>query len=809
MIVLKFGGTSLESVDSIKEVKEVITSKSGGRIVVVSAIGKTTNQLQHMAELARTGDTQYISVYEQLHDQHAEIISLLLDISFHEKVEAIFKQLRRVCDGVFLLKELTKRSLDFILSAGELLSSNIIASYLKKEGEQVNLLDSRVFIKTDDTFGGAIVDFHTSNGLLKQALETSSKITVMGGFISSAPNGESTTLGRGGSDYTASIVAAALDAEILEIWTDVDGLMTADPRMVKHAQVIDEITYEEAIELSHFGAKVLYPPSLKPCFEKDIPIRIKNTFNKQTDGTLVSSGTDDDQLVKGITSLQNVSLISLSGTGLLSIPKFTKDFFATLAQHNLGVEFITQSNAEHTITIGLASEDAENAYHVLTKNFESHIADGLIDPIGIERDLSILALVGKNMKNQVGVSGNMFHVLGRNGVSIKAISQGSSERNISAIVKKADLSKSLNVLHEAFFQYEVKRVNLFIVGVGNVGKAFLEQLRTQSFILREEHRISIKLTGVANSQKMALDEEGISLDKWKDTLDSGDDFDPKWFQQKIIELNLRNSIFIDITAAKAIADLYPDFLQKSISVVTPNKIAATESFISYQNLKQTARRYSSQFLIETNVCAGLPVLSTLSDVVRSGDHVHQIEAVLSGTLNFLFNEYDGSRKFVDVIKQAKEEGYTEPDPRMDLSCEDVKRKLLILIRESGYAFEMNEIALEAFMPSSCQNTTSMEEFYKQVEKQEDYFKKLYQKSKENGTRLKVVAIFKDGKATVKLSEIWSEHPFYHLEGKDNIVLFFTDRYKEQPLVIKGAGAGAAVTASGIFADVLRLSQPES
>ncbi|MEM6737366.1 MAG: bifunctional aspartate kinase/homoserine dehydrogenase I [Bacteroidota bacterium] len=809
MKVLKFGGTSLGSKESIIKAKDVIFSNDGQVAMVVSAIGKTTNGLVRMAELASEGDTHYLHLYDELYAKHTQLLSALVGSSHHKRVEGIFKQLRRVCDGVYLLKELTNKSLDFILSTGELLSSNIIFSFLEKEGVDVKLYDSRDHIKTDTTFGGAEVDFEMTNNLLQDVARSFNKVNIFPGFISSTAGGETTTLGRGGSDYTAAIIAGALNSKVLEIWTDVDGLMTADPKIVKNAKIIKEISYEEAIELSHFGAKVLYPPSLKPCFKKNIPIRIKNTFDVVQDGTLVSKDANNDQIVTGITSLKDISLITLSGTGLLSIPKFTKEFFSILSDHKLGVEFVTQSNAEHTMTIAMTVEDAEIAHRELNLSFKEYIEKNLIDPITIERDLSILALVGTNMKNQVGISGSMFHVLGRNGVSIKAISQGSSERNISAVIKKEDLSKSLNILHEAFFLFEAKRINLFIIGVGNVGKAFIAQLQSQFSILKKDHLINIKIIGVANSKKMAFDEDGIRLSQWKGKLENGETFSSVDFREKMIEFNYRNSIFLDITASKEISDLYLKILQKSISVVSPNKIAATELYDKYQEIKTTARKYGSRFLIETNVCAGLPILSTLSDIVRSGDRVHHIEAVLSGTLNFLFNEYNGSEPFVEIIKRARAEGYTEPDPRLDLSGEDVKRKLLILIRESGYRFEMDGITLEPFMPDSCIDTKSIDDFYGKVLAEEPYFKEVFQKANHKGARLKVVAKYEDGGAIIKLMEIASDHPFYNLEGKDNIVLFYTDRYKEQPLVIKGAGAGAEVTASGVFADVLRMAQPES
>lgn len=810
MKVLKFGGTSVGSEASLQKVVEIISSAQGQIVVVVSAMAKTTDDLVKVANCAQAGDESYAQLLEEIVSKHETIHHSLTGMESNPKVEDIFKQLRRVCDGVFLLKELTKRSLDFILSCGELVSSIIISDYLKAKKVEVTLKDTRELIRTDHSFGNAVVNFEVTNQLIVESAKNFSAVTLMPGFIAASDDGETTTLGRGGSDYTASIIAGALDAEVLEIWTDVDGLMTADPKIVKNAKVISHISYEEAIELSHFGAKILYPPSLKPCYAKGIPIQVKNTFDAAYPGTSVVGDYSDDQLVRGITSLKEVSLITLSGTGLLSVPKFTAELFAVLSENRLGVEFITQSNAEHTITLALSDADAKVAMEKLGDFFNQYIERNLLDPIGIEKDLSILALVGSNMKNQVGISGSMFHVLGRNGVSLKAISQGSSERNISALIKREDLNKSLNILHEAFFQYEAKRVNLFIIGVGNVGKAFISQLQSQFSILKRDHRINLKIIGVANTKKMAFDEDGIRLSQWQDRLfKDGEEFSSTAFRDRMIELNYRNSIFIDITGSKEISDLYAAILEKSISVVTPNKIAATESLEKYRMLKSASRKYGSRFLIETNVCAGLPILSTLSDIVRSGDRVHHIEAVLSGTLNFLFNEYNGTLPFVEIIKKAKAEGYTEPDPRLDLSGEDVKRKLLILIRESGYPFEMDGIVLEPFMPESCNNTKSIDEFYERVLAAEDYFQKLYSDAEKNGARLKVVAKYKEGKAIVKLAEIPSDHPFFNLEGKDNIVLFHTDRYQEQPLVIKGAGAGAEVTASGIFADVLRISQPES
>jgi aspartokinase/homoserine dehydrogenase 1 len=563
------------------------------------------------------------------------------------------------------------------------------------------------------------------------------------------------------------------------------------------------------MELSHFGAKVIYPPSIQPALSKGIPIRIKNTFNPKHNGTLITKEWDENkELIRGISSIKAVSLVTLSGSSMVGIPRFSSRLFKALSLAQINVILITQSSSEHSISVGIDAKDAKKALSILSDEFFELIDAKRIDPIEVENDLSILALVGSNMRNQVGVSGQMFNVLGKNGVSIKAIAQGSSERNISAVIRKQDLDKALNVLHESFFQYVTRRINLFIIGTGNVGKAFIDQLTQQFSFLKKSHQLNIKIIGVANSRKMKFDKDGIRLSKWEKALDNGDSYGEQEFLNTMYSMNLRNSIFIDITASENVASLYSEILQKSISVVTPNKIAATGSYSDYLALKACSKKFGSKFFFETNVCAGLPVISTLNDLVRSGDQVNQIDAVLSGTLVFLFNEYDGSTKFVDVIKKAKKLGYTEPDPRLDLFGSDVKRKILILIRESGYEFEYDDIELESFLPKSCLESSSLEDFYDKVEQEEDHFLNLYNKAQKENARLKVVATYKNGKGSVKLEAINPSHPFYNLDGKDNIVLFYTNRYKEQPMVIKGAGAGADVTASGIFADVLRIAQTD-
>ncbi|MEO9485420.1 MAG: bifunctional aspartate kinase/homoserine dehydrogenase I [Ekhidna sp.] len=808
MKVLKFGGSSLGSSESLQRVRAIIGSDKFPLIVVVSATGNTTDELQQVSQLACHGDLSYLSLLLQLEEHHLKLYSDLVGETENNEILSVFDQLRQVCKGVYLLKELTDKSLDFILGSGELLSSIILSAFLVKEGVDATLFDSRQIIKTDNSFGNALVDFERTKRNLEESSSRFTEVNVFPGFIASTDGEQTTTLGRGGSDYTASILASILKAEVVEIWTDVDGIMTADPRLVNRSHTLKHVSYREALELSHFGAKVLYFQSILPAYKEGIPLKVKNTFSPALEGTLVSNRIGDTDLIKGIASTDDISVLSVSGNHLHSNDDFFSRLFKVLADEKVHVVFTTYANAEYTVTLGLRSTDSARALKSIKAEFKNSENSKTIQSLVVDEGYSLLALVGDNMRDQVGVSGKMFNVLGKNGVSIKAIAQGSSERNISAIIPKSDLNKALNVLHESFFLSEVKRINLFVIGTGNVGKAFLNQVTKQFSYLKKHHQLNIKAIGVANSRKMNFNKDGIPLSKWEKYLNEGEKFSTKDFINTMTELNFRNSIFIDITGAPDISNLYLEILKKSISVVTPNKIAATRSYEDYLALKSSAKRYRSQFLIETNVCAGLPVLSTLSDLIRSGDKVIKMEAVLSGTLNFLFNEYDGSKPFSEVIKYAKALGYTEPDPRLDISGEDVMRKLLILIRESGHAVEMNQLEATPFLPSSCQQSETLDEFYAKVEAEEEYFKSLYQKSLDSNTRLKVVASYANGVGTVSLKEIASSHPFYNLEGKDNVVLFYTNRYNEQPLVIKGAGAGAEVTASGIFADVLRIAQSD-
>lgn len=777
-------------------------------VVVVSATSGTTDELQRIADLAQQGNLDYLGLILKLEEKHQTLGSKVTQELDNPIITEMFDQLRQVCKGVFLLKELTGRSKDFILGMGELISSHLITSFLQKDGIRVKRYDAREVITTDASYGNAVVDMDETKRKLIGIQPDFADVNVFPGFIAAASTGEYTTLGRGGSDYTASILAALLGSELLEIWTDVSGIMTADPRMVKRSHTLQHVSYEEALELSHFGAKVIYFQSILPVFRAGIPVKVKNTFAPEEEGTLISGDVVDKELIKGIVSTGDISVLTVSGSYAKSNADFFARLFKTLAQAEVPIVFMTHANAEYTVTFGFRSKDALRALEILKEEFKGEKEGQLIEQSTLEEGYSLIALIGENMKNQVGVSGNMFNILGKNGVSIKAISQGSSERNISAIIPNHDLSKAINVLHEGFFLSRMKRVNLFIIGVGNVGKAFLDQISKQFSFLKTEHQLNIKVIGIANSRKMSFEKDGIRLSQWAERLEEGEKFSQQAFLECMTDLNFRNSIFIDITASYEISDMYSDILSRSISVVTPNKIAATRSYEKYKELKAATKKYGSQFLIETNVCAGLPILSTLNDLVRSGDRITKLQAVLSGTLNFLFNAYDGSKPFVEVIKEAKQLGYTEPDPRLDLSGEDVLRKLLILTRESGYEMEMDDLSIHSFLPEKSQKTDDLDSFYKLVEEEEAHFRNLYETAKANGTRLKVVASYSDGVGKVALEEVTPDHPFYNLEGKDNVVLFYTNRYSEQPLVIKGAGAGAEVTASGIFADVLRLSQTD-
>ncbi len=813
MQVLKFGGTSVANAENIKKVSSIIqnAAKHEKVIAVVSALGGITDALLQTARQAAEGNEGYKELLTAAEQRHLDVVKELIPVvrqsSALSQVKKQFNEIDDICNGIFLLGELTERTTDKILSYGELISSQIISASLKANGVENSWKDSRELIATDSSYTHATVDFKLTNERVKEFVsKDKNDVFILPGFIAADANGITTTLGRGGSDYTAAIVASAVEARGLEIWTDVSGMMTADPRLVSNAKAITEISYQEAMELSHFGAKVLYPPTVQPVLAANIPVWIKNTFAADDMGTLIkkqSSKNGND--IRGISSMSKIALISLEGSGMVGIPGFSKRLFEALATAGINVILITQSSSEHSICVGIEDLNSSKAKQVIDKAFAAEIKAGSIDPLTVETDLSIVALVGDNMKNHPGISGKMFGALGRNGVNVRAIAQGSSERNISAVIATGDVKKAINVLHEEFFENTYKQVNVFLTGVGNVGSKLLAQLQQQQKYLQQHLRLQLKVVGVANSKNMHFNDEGIDLSNWQSLLENGEPMDLSAFVENVRSKNLRNSVFADVTASNEVAAAYDKLFEKSISIVACNKVACSSPYAYYKKLKDLAREHNSLFLFETNVGAGLPVIGTLNDLLRSGDKVNRIQAVLSGTLNFVFNNYDGTRSFAEVVKQAQDEGYTEPDPRLDLGGTDVMRKIMILAREAGEQLEMEDITNNSFMPPSCMKG-DVENFYKEMEKHEDHFRKIYEEAVMKQCKLKFVASYENGKASVGLQHINAQHDFYHLYGKDNVVLFYTNRYVEQPLVVKGAGAGAEVTASGVFADIIRAAR---
>ena len=810
MQVLKFGGTSVANAENINKVVAIVSGrlKKDKAIVVVSALGGVTDLLLGTATLASEGDETYKDKLTLIEQRHIDAVKQLIPVTQQSQLLSLVKkncnEIEDICNGVFLLRELTPRTKDRISSYGEFISSQIIAAKFNAENIAATWKDSRELIRTSSSFTSAEVDFgFTNQNIATYFSSDDSNLIILPGFISADKNGTTTTLGRGGSDYTAAIIASAINASLLEIWTDVSGMMTADPRLTSNARIIPNISYQEAMELSHFGAKVIYPPTIQPVMTKNIPVWIKNTFAPDDAGTVIESvATKNGSIVRGISSINNIALISLEGSGMIGIPGFSKRLFEALSNEKINVILITQSSSEHSICVGIEASSVEKARQVVDAAFSNEIALQKVEPLKVETELSIVALVGESMKSHPGISGRMFSSMGRNGVNIRAIAQGSSEKNISSVIATKDVKKAINVLHEEFFETTFKQINLFIVGTGNVGKKLLSQLNQQLDFLQKHLRLNINVVGLSNSRKMLLEENGINLLTWEEKLNNGNKANLQAFINEIIERNLRNSVFVDITANDVVAGVYDQLLKKSISVVACNKVAASSAFDNYKKLKDLAREFNCHFLFETNVGAGLPVIGTLNDLLKSGDSIHRIEAVLSGTLNFVFNNYDGKRKFAEVVKQAQDEGYTEPDPRLDLSGTDVMRKIMILAREAGEKIEMSDISNKSFMPPSCMQGT-VDDFYKAMEKEEAHFKKIFEAADAAGCKLKFVASYNNGKASVGLQHIDPKHDLYHLYGKDNVVLFYTDRYKEQPLVVKGAGAGAEVTASGVFADILR------
>lgn len=810
MRVLKFGGTSVGSPTTIEKVIDIVARQSQSQplVVVVSAVGGITDLLLRAGTLAAKKDITYKDLFQEIREKHISYAKKLTDND--SKVSAdvleLMQHLQDLLKGIFLINELSPKTLDKLVAFGELTSSRIITAALKHRGIPAILKDSRQLITTDNnhTKAGVLYEISDKN-ITTYFSKTEQNITILGGFIASTENGETSTLGRGGSDFTAAIVAAALNVDQLEIWTDVSGMFSANPKLVKQAKPIDSISYHEAMELSHFGAKVLYPPTIVPALSKNIPIIIKNTMAPEAPGTRIGMQQEvGANPIKGISHISDVALLTLEGAGMVGISGISKRLFEVLSQQQVNIILITQASSEHSICIGVMAADALKAKTAIESEFAYEISLHKIDPLIVETQLAIIALVGESMKSHQGISGKMFLTLGNNNVNIRAIAQGASEKNISAVIAEKDVKKALNCLHEVFFEGNRKQINLFVTGVGNVGAKLLEQIRQQKKYLKDNLNLNIRVMGLSNSRTMLVGSEPIDLKNWELQLAKGEKADIIRFRESVIALNQRNSVFVDITANEPVAMAYEDYLRNSIAVVACNKIAAAGKQEYYSSLKRLSRKYNAPFMFETNVGAGLPIIDTLQNLIASGDRITKIQAVLSGSLNFVFNNFKSGDSFYNIVQQAKEEGYTEPDPRIDLSGVDVARKILILARESGLELDLENITNTPFLTQNNLKSTDVPHFFETLKEDADHFENLVATASEKGERLKYVAQLNNGKASVGLQSVDTNSPFYNLEGSDNIVLFYTERYPEQPLIVKGAGAGGDVTASGLFSDIIRL-----
>ncbi|MCE2955765.1 MAG: bifunctional aspartate kinase/homoserine dehydrogenase I [Bacteroidota bacterium] len=812
MKVLKFGGSSVANPERIKAIVQIVKPRLAQEkiAIVFSAFGGVTDTLIQMSEHALASNDQYKEQLAQLEKRHLDAVRALVSMQKQSAVLAQVKftinELEDILHGIFLVKERTPRSLDYIMSFGERLSAFVIAEALKDEGIDAEFLDARRVVRTDHQFGYARVNFVATNRMINDHFSNTQKLQVITGFIGSSENGETTTLGRSGSDYTAAIFAGALKSESVEIWTDVDGMMTADPRKVKKAFSVKEMTYEEAMELSHFGAKVIFPATMQPAMANQIPIWIKNTFNPQHPGTCISNNANGKALIiKGISSMSNISLLNVQGSGLMGVVGVSMRLFATLAREKINVILISQASSEHSICFAIESGLAMQAKQAIEKEFQYEILNREMNAVTIEDSCAIVAIVGENMKHNPGTSGRMFGALGKNGVNVRAIAQGSSELNISAVIHQSDVGKALNALHEAFFLSDRKVLNVFLVGTGLIGKELLHMMHEQFDQLANQHRLEVNVIAIANSKKMLFAEEGLRGKMAVDRMtQEGLPMNLQEFVIKMQALNLPNSVFVDCTSSEAVANAYSSILESNISIVTPNKKANSGSWANYQLLKKTSRQRGVKFLYETNVGAGLPVINTLNDLLISGDKVIRVEAVLSGTLNFIFSSFGAGKKFSGIVLQAKEKGFTEPDPRDDLNGMDVARKVLILSREIGYELELADVEVHNLVPESLRAETSIQKFLSSLPATDQLFEDLREKADKENKKLRYMAIIEGGKAKVSLVAVDAAHPFYSLSGSDNIILLTTERYHERPMVIRGPGAGATVTAAGVFADVIRI-----
>lgn len=813
MKILKFGGSSVGNSDRIKNVIRIVTdsSKENDRIAVVfSAFQGVTDSLIEMSTIASKGNRDYQNPFNNLQEKHFSTVRELILVHNQghtlANVKLLLNELSDVLHGVFLIKELSPKTLDYIMSFGERLSSYIISEALIEKNVNAEFLDSRKLIKTDDSFGYGKVIFDVTNDNIRKYFDEHNALQVITGFIASTLNNETITLGRGGSDFTASVFGAALNCSEIEIWTDVNGVMTADPRKVKRAFSIETLSYEEAMEMSHFGAKVIHPPTMQPALNKKIPIRIKNTFQPDFPGTLIGKRNGKNAYpIKGISSIDDIALIQVQGSGMIGVAGISKRIFTALAAGEINVILISQASSEHSICMAVMPKNAAKAKKLIEEELRYEIREKILSEIKIEHKLSVIAVVGENMRNTPGIAGKVFLSLGKNGININAIAQGSSELNISAVISKTDEAKALNAIHDAFFLSDYKSINLFVVGTGLIGRTLFKQIQNQLEFLSKELKIDIKIMAIANSRKMLFDIEGLSINEWEFRLNSSSEkMNLDQFVERMILLNLPNSIFVDCTSSELLLTKYLQILQSSISIVTPNKKANSSNYEFYLQLKQTAPKYNVKFLYETNVGAGLPVISTLHDLVTSGDKVIKIEGVLSGTLSYIFNTFDGTKTFSDLVKDARDKGFTEPDPRDDLNGLDVARKLLILVREAGYKLELSDIKIESLIPEGIKLNTTVDEFFKDLKEFDNTFELLRSEAEKQNKVLRYIAKYEDCKADVSLLAVDRFHPFYSLHSNDNIIAFKTVYYNERPIVIQGPGAGAEVTSGGIFADIIRI-----
>ena len=809
MKVLKFGGTSVGSVKSILSLKSIVEREAKHQevIVVVSALGGITDKLLETSRLAYRGDESWKDHYKAIVERHHNMIdTIITDTSDREflfnKVDALFEQLQSLFYGVFLIHDLSHKTQDAIVSYGERLSSNIVATLIRG----AKWFDSRDFIKTHDIHGRRSLDSDLTYKLVRGTFAELPRISVMGGFISrDSESGDITNLGRGGSDYTASIIAAALNAEVLEIWTDVDGFMTADPHVIKTAYTINELSYIEAMELCNFGAKVIYPPTIYTVCVRNIQIKVKNTFNPSGKGTIIKQKIENDRKpIKGISSISGTTLITVTGLSMVGVVGVNRRIFTSLASNGISVFMVSQASSENSTSIGVRDADADDAVNVLNEEFKAEIEDGRMFPMHAESGLATIAIVGENMKHAAGIAGKLFGTLGRSGISVIACAQGASETNISFVVEGKSLRKSLNVLHDSFFLSEYKVLNLFICGVGTVGGRLIDQIHNQYEDLKQRSRLKLNVVGIASSHNAIFNRDGIDLAHYKEELRKSEPSDPARLRDNVIGMNIFNSVFVDCTASKEIAGLYQSFLENNISVVAANKIAASSDYESYVKLKKTAIARGVKFRFETNVGAGLPIIGTINDLRNSGDKILRIEAVLSGTLNFIFNEISADVPFSETVRRAKEQGYSEPDPRIDLSGTDVIRKLVILTREAGYRVEQTDVEKHLFVPDDFFKG-SVEDFWKKLPELDADFERRRKELEKDNKKWRFVATMDGGKTSVALKAVGSDHPFYNLEGSNNIVLLTTERYKEYPMLIQGYGAGAGVTAAGVFANIMSIA----